>query len=252
MANETDIQNPLKSAQDVNQYRATRVAGRPADLGDMNLAHKAAQLAEVFEGRLPTARELANISEELGIEMASAILYRVINDSPVHGEIAKRMRAIDPNDPIDRNPIQGKIEVTIVASNLFRSQRSWGDHVESWRKWARETGFTTDVIETESKLSISENARLIREHLLRHPHPNRFLVTYGQGAAEFRFILQKLQVAGVNEALSGIQAWVNVCGSFAGSGLSQFHNSTPLKRLFEKFEMRLARRNPVVARANIE
>ena len=241
----TDTGNE-KQNLDPSQFRPERLTGgRPTDLGDMALAHKAAQLAEVFQGRLPSARELANISEELGIEMATAILHRVIIDSPVHGEIMKRMRAIDPADPMERLPIQSKIEIAIVSSNLFRSHRKWGDHVETWRKWARETGFTTDVIETESKLSVSENARVIREHLLRNPHPNRFVVTYGQGASEFRFLLQKLHLSGVNEALEGIKGWINVCGSFAGSGLSQFHDSTTAKRFFEKLEMRIAKRNPV-------
>src|SRR3712207_8393304 len=52
--------------------------------------HKAAPLAKVFAGRLPTAAELRNITEELGVELANAVFAVALSESTSHGAYGRR------------------------------------------------------------------------------------------------------------------------------------------------------------------
>ncbi len=217
---------------------------RPEDFSEMALAQKASQLGEVFEGRVPSARELENITEELGVELATAIVLKILQDSPVHGEFGRRMRAIDPADPLDRSSLTNEIEVTVVASNHFRSGRKWGDHVDTWRAWARDIGFKTDVIETLPGSSVAENARLIREMLTGGHRTRRIIVTYGQGASEFRYLLHRLRALNGMHELNDVRGWLNICGSFNGSSASRYYDQNVFRRSLEKIRLRLSGRNP--------
>jgi hypothetical protein len=227
---------------------------RPSSYGDLTevgLAFKATPLAEVFKGRLPTAAELRNMNEEFGVELATAIFLKTLEMSRLHGEFERRMRALDPKDAADRLHEANSVEVLVVASNLYQSGRQWGDHVDSWRAWARESGFQTEVIETDPRATIDGNARLIRDHLANRPHPCRILVTYGQGTSEFRYFLQRRSSEeGMAKArateLAGLRGWVNVCGSFSGASSSRSLQQGGLRRLATAVAMRWAGRNPQV------
>lgn len=211
----------------------------------MEISLRASQYGQVFEGRLPSSRELKNVTEELGLEMATGILLKVLQDSPLHGEFGRRMRALDPNDPVDRSPVFKTVEVAIVASNHFLSGRKWGDHVEPWRIWARQLGFTTEVIETQAQASVADNARIIREFLSKNPHSRRIVASYGQGASEFRYLLHRLKSLNAFGEVDGVQGWLNICGTFGGSTLNQKMMESTFRRWNEKLKMKWAGRNPV-------
>src|SRR4051812_2593563 len=81
-----------------DRLRAALQAFRPkskTDLTEMALAHKASILAEAFRGRLPTAVELRNVTEELGVELATALYLRTLQESNVHGPFARKVRTYD-------------------------------------------------------------------------------------------------------------------------------------------------------------
>ena len=204
------------------------------------------QLGAVFEGRLPTARELENITEELGVAMATGILLKILQDSPLHGEFARRMRDEEPSAAKARPARMNECEVAVIASNHFASGREWGDHVDAWRAWARELGYTTEVIETQKSLSVAENARRIREFLKANPHPKRLLVSYGQGSAEFRYLLHRLRALNALDEVDGIRSWLNVCGAVYGSSYSAYLNESLFRRMLSKWQLQWSGRSPLV------
>lgn len=212
----------------------------------MEISLRASQYGGVFEGRLPTSGELQNITEELGLDMATQILLKTIQDSPLHGEFGRRMRSIDPGDASHRQPEYKTIEVAFVASNHFMSGRKWGDHVEPWRIWARHLGFTTELIETKARFSVAENARVIRDFLTANPHSRRIVVTYGQGTSEFRYLLHRLKTLGAFHETEGLKGWMSVNGTFAGSSFAQYTSERRLRRWNEQMKLRWAGRNPSV------
>jgi hypothetical protein len=220
----------------------------PADFTEASLQFKALKLAQSFDGRLPMADELRNVTEELGIEIATNLLVESIKLSRTHGEWLARLRQLTPKDLNLIRADAGSYEVTIVASNLSQSGREWADHVEPWRQWARELGFTTDTIETDRHLSIAENARTIQYHLMALRRPKRILITYGQGAAEVRFWLQKSQhkIIGTSELppeLADVHAWINVCGAYNGAKSSQWMKSSRPRRFFNELDLRFRGRS---------
>lgn len=203
------------------------------------------QLGAVFEGRLPTARELENITQELGVQMATGILLKVLQDSKLHGAFARKMRDEDPGNARIRARGLNECEVAVIASNHFASGREWGDHVDSWRAWAREMGFTTELIETEASLSVAENARRIRDFLKGHPHPKRILVSYGQGSTEVRYLLHRLRALNALDELDGLRGWLNVCGAVYGSSLSSYLNANFFRRLQSQLRLQWQGRSPL-------
>ena len=233
---------------DINDSNELLKKFRPqssVDLSEIQLAHKAAPISEAFHGRLPTASELQNVTEELGIELATAFFHRVVMDSDAHGPFNKRLRQYDLD--IEHRPdIAKTFEIAFVASNLPQSRRKWGDHVEVWRKWARELGFTTDDIQTQPRLSITENARIVQEHLLKYPHARRIIVTYGQGASELRLLLEKrIRIGNIDRgaALLSVAAWINICGSVSGSGSSEILSRGIFKNRFHRLSLLLQGRS---------
>jgi hypothetical protein len=142
-----------------------------------------------------------------------------------------------------------QIEVAVVASNLFQSGRKWGDHTDDWRTWARDLGFTTDVIETDPRRSIASNARVIFDHLSLSPSRKRIIVTYGQGSAEFRYMLhrriQRDPFEPFPEEVGQIAAWISVCGAFAGASSSRYFQENRVRRLLARLRMKVAGRNPI-------
>jgi hypothetical protein len=237
-----------RSADDSSELLKKFRPQTDADLTDIQLAHKAAPISEAFHGRLPTAVELQNVTEELGVELATAFFQRVVLDSNAHGPFNRRLRQYDLSQE-HRSEIAKTFEIAFVASNLPQSRRKWGDHVETWRKWARELGFTTDDIQTRPRLSITENARLVQEHLLKFPHPRRILVTYGQGAVEFRLLLERrIRIGnfGRDAALHSVAAWINVCGSVAGAGSSEILSAGTFQKKISQLSLFLQGRSPKI------
>jgi hypothetical protein len=198
---------------------------------------------------------LSNIVEELGVELATAVFLRSLQDANVHGTFWRDVRGLELST-IDRAANRG-IEVAVVASNMYLSARKWGDHVETWRAWARRLGFQTEVIETDPRRSIAANARMIFEYLARSPHRPRIIATYGQGSAEFRYLLQRRvnretshrppnqMLSQLPEELAGVRGWINVCGAFSGAGSSRALQGHRLSRLLMRLRMKVAGRNPI-------
>lgn len=220
-----------------------------ADLNEMALAYRADILADAFRGRIPTAVELANITEELGVEIATAVFLRTLQNAPILGEFARQARSFDFKDWDGQSVRAARVEVSVIASNLFQADRAWGDHVDEWRAWARDLGFTTEMIETDPRRSVAANARVIFEFLARSPSRPRIIVTYGQGAAEFRYLLHRRVNRDpqdlIPEEISMIRGWLNVCGAFSGSHSSRYFQENRVRRLLARLRMKVAGRNPI-------
>ena len=217
------------------------------DFSEVALAQRAVVLSSAFHGRLPTAQELMNVTEELGIEIATAMFLRTIQDSKMHGAFVRDLRGFDMST-WDRKHASG-IEVVILPSNLFQSGRKWGDHVEAWRAWVSELGFASDVIETDPRRSVASNARVIFEYLARSPNRQRVILSYSQGSAEMRYLLHRRvnrdPLESVPEELENVRGWISVCGAFGGASSSRLIQEHRLRRLLARLRMKVEGRNPI-------
>jgi hypothetical protein len=231
------------------------------ELTELGLLKRAAPIVDLLAGRLPTSKELTELTSEFGRELAAAVLWRAVSQSEFHGAFSRSVRSTKLATLEQLRPLTSQFEITLIASNFMQSGRNWGDHVDEWRTWARALGFTTDDIATRSGASVSANARLISEHLRGSRQPKaRIMLSYGQGTSELRYLFdrrldrnldRRLEHGGrerkgdaVSE-LSGIRGWISVCGSFAGSQLATELKRNFLLRAKTQLAMRMDGRNPL-------
>lgn len=204
-----------------------------SDLTDVQLKRRASPLAEAFQGRLPLPSELHDINAHFGLEIAQTVFTESVERSPVYGPFLRRVRSYDLREANSHRESASAFEVTLVPSALPEAE--WGAFVEPIRAWARSLGFTTDVVATREDHDIRENARVLSSYLLSNPHPRRILVTFGQGAAEFRSLLaQRMGLRGVTSGedaheLSTIHTWLNVTGAFGGASSARRVNESRWK-----------------------
>jgi hypothetical protein len=220
----------------------------------MGLRTRATPLMHAFKERLPFPHEMNDIQEHLGVEIATTVFTMALESVQPYAPFIRKVRATSLVTTAEFKAKAKNFEVMIVASNAYQSGRAWGDHVETWIAWARALGFTTDWVPTDSKASVSENARILSRYLINHPHPNRIIVTYGQGASELRtLMLNRLGERGRTESESrkapefeGLRLWLNVCGGFGGIAANEGMLRTTMSRLRAVIGMKLRRRNSIV------
>ena len=219
----------------VSDSRSTFRPTTQADVTEVQLIRRATPLVEAFGGRLPLPSELQDINEHFGVEVAQTVFSRAVETSAVYGPFVRRVRSFDPRNFGSVRESAATFEVTIVRSGLPLVE--WGAVAETWRAWARSLGFTTDIIDTLEDNDLRANARLISSYLISNPHPRRILVTFGQGAAEFRTLMSmRLGLRGaasVDDAheLSCVHTWINVAGAYSGAAYARRVNESRWEKL---------------------
>jgi hypothetical protein len=225
-------------ASDVGLRQTFRPKSK-VDLTEVALIRRAAPLVDAFSGRLPLAREIADINEHFGVEVAQSVFTQALERSPHYNAFIRRVRSYDARQLASVRDHARNFEVTLVRSTLPLRGIAWGEFAEKWQTWARSLGFTTDTIDTLEENDIRQNARVISTYLFSNPHPRRILVTYGQGAAEFRALLNSR--LGVRDGsapddsaageLGSIHTWINVAGAFGGAGVARMKNESWISSL---------------------
>lgn len=205
----------------------------------LNLAHKATQIIDAFPDRAPNARELEEMTRVFGLDLVTVALVKILGQiSPNRFFLERVDRAIrdlkTPGFQIPKPDLGGDLGVdapefcVIESQDPFAPGSQWGGHVDGWRAWARECGFTTEVIRTERGRHPLENAALIREQLAKSPHEHRVIATIGQGSTEFRLLVEQLLKSSRHE-LHGIKMWLNVCGLVQGASAPEIPNAVDRK-----------------------
>ncbi|MES2855557.1 MAG: hypothetical protein V4692_06830 [Bdellovibrionota bacterium] len=207
-----------------------------ADLTEAGLKLRAKPFVDVFKRQLPRQSEIEDIQRHFGVELAQEVFCSSVEQADTFGEFVRLLRTFKfENTPRTREAARAS-EVLVVPSVLPQAGRPWGSHLDDWRLWARQLGFTTDDVATKSRASISENAHIIGEHLKRKPHSQRILVTYSQGATEMRALIRRSREEG--SPFSQLKYWINICGAANGSSSSEYLTATALRRIRSRFLLR--------------
>ena len=207
---------------------------------DLSLAFQARDLVGFLAGRLPTPDELEIVTREKGVEFATKLLQMAIAHATLHGPFMRHVRSATPLKKGGDKKSLEPIEVVIVASRSPDAGSAWGGHCAWMRTLARGQGFTTEVIETLERESVSENARLIGQHLMSSSAGRILLVTVGRGTSEFHMLLKKRGPRAPE--LEKLRAWINVAGSFFGSRLIEAELAGSVSHLKLWFDAFVGRR----------
>lgn len=213
-------------------------------ISDVELVRRARPLAESFHGLLPTSSEVEHLTKHVGALIAGEVFYQTVVRSPRQAELNQRLRA---QEPPEIRPVHPKFpEIVVVHSQPAMLTRKWGDHVPVWRQWARASGFRTDEIITSPKALISENVDAFEEFFAKRNGEACIVVTYGQGAAEFRFWYERrYQNEHRKEMTAGIKGWIDVCGTAFGSTFAQQLSERSVEAWVRRLRFRLAGRDVV-------
>lgn len=229
-----DRSKPAAAASALDPAMPTPLS-EASDIQVLNLAHKATQIIEAFPDRHPNPRELEEITRVFGLDLATVALVKILSQISPNRFFLERVdqayRDLKSKDYTVQRTELGKLtpELCVIESHdPFAPGSAWGKHVEQWRAWARECGYTTEVIRTKPGNHPLENADLIRKQLSEMPHDNRIVATLGQGGAEFRILVEKLLKSAPHE-LHGIQMWLNVAGLVRGASGPQAPNKIDKK-----------------------
>ena len=154
------------------------------------------------------------ISDQEGIEFATALLYDRIRRSQEHGPIIERL------DSIPTNQFLPRLDVTLaIAPGAFyveiSPRRAYDGLLRFLRTEAARFGCRTDVIPTQSFGHLSDNAHIIRDWLANHSHESIILVSLSKAGAEV-----KLALAEAPEVFASVPLWVNLSGIVQGSALA--------------------------------
>lgn len=181
---------------------------------DLQLAYDSREILNMLAGRLPLRDEIEALNHEKGIVYATQLLHRAILAAQPHSGFIRHVQSVKAV-PQPKNEGQPPIEIVFVPSVTPCLRLSWGAHIPWMRVLARELGFTTDVIETNARETITGNARLIGDHLRKSAAQQIILVTVGRGTAEARLLFQRRGRAA--KELEKVRGWINIGGSFGGS-----------------------------------
>ncbi len=233
----------LKSMADKRERPLNFRAVDSSELTEVGLLRRAQPLADAFRGRLPLIREIDDINEHFGVEVAQTVFTLALDQIPAYSEFIRQVRGFDLRAlDLAKRADASRYEVTIVTSAFDIRGEDVEKRIELWRSWARSLGFTTDVIHTDPNAELRENAMTISRHLFSNPHPRRILITYGPGAAEFRLLLGMR--AGVAAELASVAYWINLAGAYSGAGWARLRNESPLGKLKLELSKFLGRSTP--------
>lgn len=187
---------------------------------DLHIAYQSREILRLLAGRLPSREETESLTSEKGLTLATHVLHQAILATQPHSAFIRHVRSTVPR-PQPRASGVAPIEVVFVPSVTPELRLAWGAHTKWMRILAREIGFTTDIIETSPRESITGNARLIGSYLESTRAERVIAVTVGRGSTELRLLLQRRGRS--SKDLCRLRGWINIGGAFGGSRTVALH-----------------------------
>lgn len=119
-----------------------------------------------------------------------------------------------------------------VPGLFYKRHPETGGDFAAQRLLLNEMGLSTHLIKTNEVGSVSENARIIADELIKlgQIHPNIVVVSASKGGPDLAYAIGKLMSS---EDAKALKAWISIGGVLRGSQLADEH-LTGLKRLYTK------------------
>jgi len=190
---------------------------------DLALRREAKPLAAALGGNLPEAARLRALTEERGVDFATAMLYEAFRAHPMHGAFAERVDSLAL--PRERGACG---TLVLVPGLVWEDYPQLGADGQLVMDVARRLGFIAHRVPVGGRAAPSDNARAILSDIAKLDVVDAWLVSLSKGSADLRF------------AMSGrfgsfpwhkFRGWVNICGSPNGSDLAARMTGSPLRRL---------------------
>jgi hypothetical protein len=195
-----------------------------APIDEVALAHDVAPLVSELNGVLPTPPALREITRARGLDVATALLYHALHAAPVHRAL---IEAIDSQPPAaDTTPARA---VLVIVPALFHGHYpETGADAALAEAIARRCGFDVLRPPIRSVGTVTENAHILRDALLKAPEVPLWVFTVSKGGSDFRAFMQLFPD---HPAISRVRGWINVSGLSNGCAIADHNIATPMRRL---------------------
>ena len=196
-----------------------------APVDEIELANKAKQVLAEITAKDFSGEILDKITDKYGIEIATMALYQWLVSHSKHSEF---ISGINGFPPLKTNP-NCNIKILVVPGLLYEEHPELGGTGELVCSVGKACGFEVEVIETNSRGSVSENAAIIKEKIDEENYPNIWLTALSKGTAEARLCLQSYE-----EMPENLHGFINVSGVFKGTPLADIKLSSLIRRVYYK------------------
>ena len=96
--------------------------GQSSAPDDANLQAAAAELALVWQGQLPSAEQLAQLTALHGLELATAAFYQAVRCSPRHGRFVRQVE----EQARTATPSRAQLNLLVVPALFYQEKPQFG------------------------------------------------------------------------------------------------------------------------------
>lgn len=174
--------------------------------------------------------KLREITQEHGLEFATAVLYDRLLRNAGNGAFSKRVRS-QSNLRVDE-----PVHVGIIPGAFYREHRDTGADGARIAAIVRSMSCPVDCVPVESFGSLARNASLIADWLLQRRHKRVMIISLSKGSADMKAALALRNAA---ELFGNVTAWISLSGLPQGTALVTWLRRQPLRRLGVRLLLRL-------------
>lgn len=118
-------------------------------------------------------------------------------------------------------------KILIIPGNFYAEYSDIGADGVLVKSVFEKNEFETEIINTISRGSVTENKEIIRQSILKNKHGQVWLVRISKGTADVRAYLQEIGAEKVPKFLKG---WINLSGTYLGSILADHRTNSKIKK----------------------
>ncbi len=193
-------------------------------IDEVRLAQEVEPLVRSFAGAVPGVERLIELTRVHGLATSTMALYEALRVAPENAEFIAQIET----EPVATAVTPARAKILAVPALFYQHYPETGGDAALSIGIARACGFDVETIPILSLGTVTENARIIFEHLERERAERVWVLTASKGGADFRAYLQNY--AGT-AAIDRIAGWVNICGLIEGCDIADFDIATPARRL---------------------
>jgi hypothetical protein len=184
-----------------------------------------AAAADWLSGRDALSVEaLGQLAVEKGIDFATAAAYRHVCNAPRHGELIRRIEAMDDGEPSTLG--SPGFRVAIVPGAFYREHSHTGADGRLLVEIVRRLGYPVEVLPLDGLGRLAAGAAEIRRWLAQQGDEPVVLVSLSKGGSEI-----KLALAEGHEPFRNVIAWIDLSGILEGTALVDWLYRQPLRYL---------------------
>lgn len=198
-----------------------------ADRDDCALFDRARQLLQKpTDWRLISAEQLCAISNEYGIELATAWWCDAIRSAAEHQNLLQAVERVDESARSESSAAPPTL--LLVRGAFYEQHNHTGADGERFVRIASEMGWPVELAPIESFGRLETNASIILEHLQRIKASRIVMVSLSKGSADIAMAMKDPRAG---DAMQRVCGWVSLSGIITGTPLVNWLRSHLLRTI---------------------